>query len=96
MRRSTLFLALLGIAACGGKKHADTGPTDEGGGGDDTTASEDPCNGGMCSPETLQNIQSSLDRKRETATRCLTKAIDDGNRARPRVTHTRLRVGLTN
>jgi hypothetical protein len=79
MRKWMLFAALV-AAGCGGKKHGDT--VEGGGGDDDSMASgdHDPCedSGGMCPPEKLQEIQSDLDRKRETATRCLTKAIDDG------------------
>jgi hypothetical protein len=84
---SRTFVVGLGIAvalaACGGKnKSSDTGPDNGGGGGgggDDTA--ENPCGDstGMCSPETLQEIQSDLDRKRDPATRCLTNAIDGGD-----------------
>src|SRR5689334_13041774 len=78
--RRILFIALLGAAACGGKKHGDTDPDTGGGGDDDGTAYEDPCaeNGGMCPPEMLEEIQHDLDRKRPAATRCLTDAIDEG------------------
>jgi hypothetical protein len=76
----------LGIAvaltACGGKnKSSDTGPDNGGGGGEVSggdDSSENPCSDGMCSPETLQEIQSDLDRKRDPASRCLTNAIEGG------------------
>jgi hypothetical protein len=77
MRRSlAVILGMLVGAACGGGhgKGGDTTP-DEGGGDD---ATEDDGSAGMVKAETLEEIQHSLDRKRTAATRCLTKAIDDG------------------
>jgi hypothetical protein len=69
---------LLAAGACGGKgKSEDTGPDEV---SEDDGMTEDPCAGGddMCPPEKLEAIQNELNRKRATATRCLTDAVDAG------------------
>ena len=82
MKRATWFVigaVVVGLAACGGKsKGGDTTP-DEGtadeGGGETQAADEDSA---MIPPERMDEIQSTLDRKRDSASRCLTSAIDEG------------------
>ena len=73
------MVAALVLAACGGKgKSEDTAP-DEGEVSEEGGMSEsDPCAGGMCPPEKLEQIQNELNRKRGVATRCLTDAVDAG------------------
>jgi hypothetical protein len=76
---TALSIAL--CAACGGGKKADTTPEEAGGaGGRDYRGdvSEDPCQGGMCPPETLDAIQRALDNKRRAAARCLADAVNAG------------------
>jgi hypothetical protein len=81
VRLAMLMAATVGLVACGGKgKAEDTGP-DEGmaeGEGEGDYAEGDPCAGGMCPPEKLEQIQNELNRKRGVATRCLTDAVDAG------------------
>jgi hypothetical protein len=79
VKLAMLMAAAVGVMACGGKgKSEDTGP-DEGVAEEEGGMSEeDPCAGGMCPPEKLEQIQNELDRKRGVATRCLTDAVDAG------------------
>jgi len=78
VRLAMLMVAAVGLMACGGKgKAEDTGP-DEGVAEEEGMSEEDPCAGGMCPPEKLEQIQNELDRKRGVATRCLTDAVDAG------------------
>jgi hypothetical protein len=68
-------------AACGGGKKGSTTPVEAGGdGGRDYRGDpcEDPCQNGMCPPETLDAIQRSLDQKRTAAARCLADAVNSG------------------
>jgi hypothetical protein len=77
---TAVSIALL-AAACGGGKKASTTPEEAGGdGGRDYRGDpcEDPCQNGMCPPETLDAIQRSLDQKRRAAARCLADAVNDG------------------
>jgi hypothetical protein len=86
--RSTTALVTVGSVALalaaggcggGGQKKQDTTPEVSGGGhvfeGDPCS---DPCNGGMCPPETLDAIQRALASKRRAAARCLSDAVNDG------------------
>lgn len=68
-------LLLAGIAiGCGGK-HADTTPTTGGGAGGETA--ERASGGDQVSPETMDEINRSLDRKRPIVSRCLAIAVDN-------------------
>ena len=77
---TALSIALV-AAACGGGKKGSTTPEEAGGaGGRDYRGDpcEDPCQGGMCPPETLDAIQRALDQKRRAAARCLADAVNAG------------------
>jgi hypothetical protein len=75
MRLSTM-LALAGVAlgACGGKQTADTAPT---GGASASGASSAQGAGDMVPPEKMDEINRSLDRKRNIVSRCLAIAVDN-------------------
>jgi hypothetical protein len=80
LRYVSIALAVLVACGGGGKKEETVASGDgEEGGGMDTgeEGEEDPCAGGMCPPEKLEQIEASLNRKTAAATRCLTDAIDD-------------------
>ena len=72
--RTTIVLAsclALALVACGGGKKSDTTVSSGGGEYEEGGQSvEDPCAGGMCPPEVLDNIQYQLDHKRTAAARC--------------------------
>lgn len=82
-----LLLTILVAAACGGGKKSSSSTTeavtsaDE---GDDSgnPCGEDPCSGGMCPPEVLDNIQTTLTRRRTAAARCLSEAVNAGKMPR--------------
>lgn len=63
--------AALGACGGGGKKE-ETVPDDDGGG------EEVVDDGGMIPPERMDEITNDLNRKRQSASRCLTEAIDAG------------------
>ena len=71
--RTYLLIAVL--AACGGKKTADTTPTE--GGGDDKPAAQD-MSGNMMSPEKMEEVQHDLQRKNMIISRCLSAAVEAG------------------
>jgi hypothetical protein len=76
LSRFTLLAAAL-AAGCGGGKGAGGGDTTPGlvsGTGSPTSARAD---GGMVSPETMDEINRSLDRKRNIVSRCLAIAVDN-------------------
>jgi hypothetical protein len=67
---------------CGGHKSqpvaAGGDDTSGGGGGGDGDVSANPCDNGMCPPETLDRIKEVLDAKRLTVSRCLSDAVVAG------------------
>jgi hypothetical protein len=83
---STLLVSLFVMAAgCGGGKKSSTtdGVTSNGDDGDSgNPCGEDPCAGGMCPPEVLDNIQQTLLRRRASAARCLSDAVNAGKAPR--------------
>ena len=70
----TLFLIAV-LAACGGKKQADTTPT--GGGDDDRPVARDQ-GGDMVDPQKMDEVQHDLQRKQMIISRCLATAVEAG------------------
>ncbi len=88
----------LALVACGGGKKASTTPDEAvGDGGRDYRGDpdEDPCQGGMCPPETLDAIQRALDSKRRAAARCLADAVNDGKVSKDARGHVALAFKIT-
>jgi hypothetical protein len=67
-RRAALVAAL--VAACGGSQKAETTP------GDGVASGGDAPSGEMVAPETMDEINRSLARKRTVVSRCLAIAVD--------------------
>jgi hypothetical protein len=77
MRLSTTGLVLAGAVAlgsCGGKQTADTAPT---GGTAGNGASSAQASADFVPPEKMDEINRSLDRKRNIVSRCLAIAVDN-------------------
>lgn len=73
------LLAAVVAAGCGGKGGGETTPGLVSGTGNATSPRAE---GGMISPETMDEINRSLDRKRQIVSRCLAIAVD--NKEAPR------------
>ena len=76
MRLSTrvVLAGALALAACGGKQTADTAPT---GGTAAGATSGAQASGDFVPPEKMDEINRSLDRKRNIVSRCLAIAVDN-------------------
>ncbi|KAB2906877.1 MAG: AgmX/PglI C-terminal domain-containing protein [Kofleriaceae bacterium] len=94
---TALSSALALAAACGGKKASTTPDEAAGAGGRDYRGDpdEDPCQGGMCPPETLDAIQRALDSKRRAAARCLSDAVNEGKASKDARGHVALAFKIT-
>jgi hypothetical protein len=78
LRVALIVSTSVALAACGGKgKKEDTGPEEDNGGGGAVV--DDPGSDGMTPPDKLDQIRNLLDRKRNTASRCVEQAIDGGD-----------------
>jgi hypothetical protein len=71
------LLAAVVAAGCGGKGGGDTTPGLVSGTGSATSPRAEGGDGGMISPETMDEINRSLDRKRQIVSRCLAIAVDN-------------------
>ncbi|HUQ05672.1 MAG TPA: AgmX/PglI C-terminal domain-containing protein [Kofleriaceae bacterium] len=94
----SIGLLLSAAAACGGGKKESTAPDEAAGaGGRDYRGEpcEDPCQGGMCPPETLDAIQRALDNKRRAAARCLADAVNQGKVSKNAHGHVALSFKIT-
>lgn len=83
----TIATTLVFLLACGGSKKSSSTEevTSTDTGGSDPCANpcgEDPCSGGMCPPEVLDEIQQNLLRRRAAAARCLSDAVNAGKAPR--------------
>jgi hypothetical protein len=94
---AALSIGLLAAACGGGKKDSTTPDEAAGAGGRDYRGeeSEDPCQGGMCPPETLDAIQRALDNKRRAAARCLADAVNQGKVSKNAHGHVALSFKIT-
>ena len=89
--KKLIVLAVLVVAACGGKNKG----ADEGGATIDTQATTgDPTDrsGSMVSPETMDEISRLLQRKQMIISRCLSSAVEAGEA--PKGTHAKITVGV--
>jgi outer membrane biosynthesis protein TonB len=83
--------AVLALAGCGGK-HGDTTPSEPTGGDATAAPSSTPSSEQMVSPDTMDEINRSLSRKRQSMSRCLALAID--NKELPRAAKGKVTVEL--
>lgn len=92
--KNLLFLAVLALAACGGKNKNDA---NEGGGAtiDTQATSGDPTDrsGSMVPPEKMEEVNSALLRKNNIISRCLSAAVETGSV--PKGTHGKVTVELS-
>ena len=94
MRASCFGMLMVGavVSSCGGgskKTTASTMPENPG----DATPTADPATGSMESAEALDGINRALERKRPTAARCLSEAVD--RKELPGNAHGKMTLGFT-
>jgi len=89
-----LLLAVLGVAACGGKNKNDASEGD--GATIDTQATSGDTadhSGNMVPPETMDQINSLLGRKQMIISRCLSTAVEAGEA--PKGTHVKMTLAIS-
>ena len=92
MTKKLFLLAVLTVAACGGKNKNDA---DEGGATIDTQATTgDPTDrsGSMVPPEKMDEIANLLSRKQMIISRCLSTAVEAGEA--PKGTHAKITLAI--
>jgi hypothetical protein len=72
---AAVLAAVLVVAGCGGKHGGDTTPT--GGGSSEAERAEPRTAGDMVPPEKMDEINRSLERKRQIVSHCLATAVDN-------------------
>jgi hypothetical protein len=92
--KKMLFLVVLAAAACGGKNKNDA---EEGGGAtiDTQATTGDPTDhsANMVPPETMDQINSLLQRKQMIVSRCLATAVEAGEA--PKGTHAKMTLAIS-